>query len=286
MHEGAYFERLFATALVAAVLIGVVVKPNAPRTYAEQASRFAPAPTSLAERPCRVAGPLLTNGFADLNDVLSVSPLGGVTAPGEPLPAPFVRVNTRKGETMFERRTTSALAPARADVIAVERRLQRDADGAATGQSWTVRLAVCENVRLYYDDLDSIDPDLMRRIGGVAALRPVDGSDHLAATTQVRVKPGEPLGAGDGFDVGLEDRGAPPADLVRPERYRANPYVAARVLGAPPALLKAIAVDHTRAQSPLDYLPPRIATSSKASLGDAHPLLRNQDRLHKHIQLP
>ncbi len=273
MSAAVYFTRFFAMLVVAAVLIGAVLKPSALTnvlpTLADKAEDAQERRANLSEKACPLAGAPLGGAFADVDDVLSISPLGGVTAPQEPLPAPYIRINTKFGDTVFERRTTSALSPARAEVTAIERRIRRDDDGKAVSQSWTVFFRVCEDISLYYDDLDTINPDLMRRVGGIAAFQQIDGPDHSAATTSLRVNQGDIIGAGDGFDVGLEDAKARPVDLVRPERYRHNPYLLASATGADASLLEAVGRDHARAQCPLDYLPEKVTTAWSALLGDA-----------------
>jgi hypothetical protein len=192
-----------------------------------------------------------------------------VTAPGEPLPAPSIRLNTRQGRTVFERRVTRALAPAKADIVAIERRTLRNADGGAAREAWTLRLAVCESILVTYEDLDSIEPKLLARAGGLASFREIGGPDHLAAATAIRVRQGETLAAGDGFDIALEDRSAPPVPLDRPERYRSDPYAEAMAISAPADLLAAIASDASRLQCPLDYLPEALAREWKGKLGDS-----------------
>lgn len=261
--------KLAAAGTVAGTLGFVIINPQAPSQYSERLANAAPAvKAATAERPCPVAGSILDQGFAPLQDVISVSPLGSVTAPGEALPAPFIRVNTKKGATVFERRATMALAPARAEIEAIERRVQRDSDGAATGLTWRVTMSVCDAVKLYYDDIDVLSPDLMRKAGGLAAFSEVSGPDRMAVKTSIRVQTGDTIGEADGFDIGLEDSSLAPADLVRPERYKSNPYVEARVLNTDAGLIKAIDSDATLARCPLDYLPTSEKTAWSALLGD------------------
>lgn len=263
-----YYVRLAAVLVVAAVLGIAIYRPEAGRGLIEGVAAASEPRESLAEKSCPIGAAPLRAAFAPLDDVLSISPLGGVTAPGEPLPAPFIRINTKSAGSVFERRVTQALAPARADIVAIERRVDRNADGAATGVSWTVRFKPCENVSVYYDRLDEIDDSLLARAGGLAAFTELGGPDHLAIETRIRVREGEVLGKADGFDVGLYDLAAAPATLARPERYDANPYQHAEVLGAPPSLLKAIVPDIARARCAIDYLPKDLAPVWSAKLGD------------------
>ena len=269
-----YYTRLGAALFVAAGLGLVIMQPGLPQKTASTAANLNPERTALAGQPCAIGKPAFSAPFANIDDVISVSPLGGVTAPGEALPAPYIRINTRAGENALERRRTNALAPAKADVTAIERRIVRGEDGTALRQQWTVYFQTCENIRFYYDDLDTISPDLMRRAGGVALMEEVTGPDHVAMTTQVRVKAGEEIGAADGFDVGLIDASLAPADLVNPARYRPDPYLEARALHVKPELAKAISIDQTRARCPLDYLPTDISGKWTAMLGHAFGMAR------------
>ena len=264
-----YYLRLVA-ALTAAGLLGVVIaNPAGGRSAASRVASIGGGDGPLSERPCPDKASALDAAFAPIEDILSVSPLGGVTAPGEALPAPAIRLNTKRGQSLFERRMTSALAPAKAEVTAIERRTFRDAAGVATRESWTVHFSVCDSVRLAYDDLDKIDAGLLRRVGGLAAMSEIGGPDHLAAAARVKVKKGDTLGRADGFDVLLEDRRKAPAALDRPERYATNAYAVASAISAPEKILAAIATDASRIQCPLDYLPETLAAEWKGKLGDA-----------------
>lgn len=264
-----YFLRL-AAALFAAALLGVTIaNPGAGKAYVRKAASIGVDTIPMTVRDCERGAPTLKSPFAPISDILSVSPLGVATAPGEQLPAPAIRLNTRKGRNAFERRTTAALAPAKADIIAIERRTIRDEQGGAARESWSVRFAVCESVTVGYDDLDEIEPSILKRAGGLAGFYEIGGPDHLAARTLIRVRHGEKIGAADGFDVFLEDRAATPAPLERPERYQSDFYAEGAAISAPPDVLRAIASDASRLQCPLDYLPDQTANEWKARLGDA-----------------
>lgn len=264
-----HYTRLAASLAAAGLLGAMIANPLASRHYTARAAAFASGPTPYSERPCERGAPLLKGAFAPIDDILSVSPLGSVITPGEQLPAPSIRINTRTAEGAFDRRATDVLAPAKADIVAVERRTLRDADGGAEREAWSLRLAVCENVLVSFDDLDAIDPAIVERAGGLASFHEIGGPDHLAARTAIRVKAGDALGRADGFDVVLEDRSSEPASLDRPERYQSNPYAEGTAISAPPAVLEAIRADVSRIQCPLDYLPDGIADAWKAKLGDA-----------------
>ncbi len=270
MPDSGYFVRLTAF-LFAAALLGAALKyPTVGRQAAERIAAIAAAvETPLAARACAIGDPAFSGPFAPLEDILSVSPLGGVTAPGEVLPAPYMRINTRRGETAFARRMTTALAPAKADIIALERNTDRDETGRALYQTWTVHFRSCENITFYYDRLDALDATILRRAGGLAGFAELGGPDHIAMETQIRIQTGDAIGVSDGFDVGLHDLAAPPAAQERPERYSADTYARADLFGAQASLFKAITPATSQARCPLDYLPKEEQAAWAAKLGDS-----------------
>ncbi|MEO1136262.1 MAG: hypothetical protein AAFW68_06575 [Pseudomonadota bacterium] len=261
-----------AAAFITAALFGAAIAwPQGGAKLAEQAGALAARADGapMASRACAIGEPAFSAHFAPIEDVLSVSPLGGVTAPGEALPAPYIRINTRSADQPFTRRQTAALAPAKADIVALERHIVRDAYGRATGLSWTVHFRSCENISFYYDRLDEIDPSILERAGGLVTFTEFGTPDHMGLETLVRVNEGDVIGASDGFDVGLHDLGAAPAPLARPERYRTNSFARAEVFDAAPSLIAAITSDVTRARCAIDYLPDSLQTAWSAKLGDA-----------------
>ena len=265
-----------AAAFIAAALFGAAIAwPQAPGRFAEKAGAFAASTAARADgapmetRACAIGEPVLTGPFAPLEDVLSVSPLGGVTAPGEALPAPYIRINTKSGEQAFNRRATTALAPAKADIVAIERRTLRDSFGRATGPSWAVYFRACDKSSFYYDRLDRIDDALLARAGGLRAFTEFGTPDHMAVETRIRVAKGDVIGTSDGFDIGLHDLSATPAAMARPERYRTDTYARAEVFNAAPSLTAAIAVDPTRARCAIDYLPKDAQSAWADKLGDS-----------------
>lgn len=264
-----HYLRLGAAATAALLLGATIANPGAGKQYVEKAASMRADIAPVAAKGCAAGESALKVGFAKPDDILSISPLGEVTAPGEQLPAPSIRLNTRQGASVFKRRTTSALAPAKADIVAIERRTIRDDAGGAAREAWSVRLSLCDTLTIAYDDLDAIDEAILAKAGGLKSFHEIGGPDHLAAKTLIRVRTGDTLGAGDGFDVALEDRAVSPAPLERPERYRSDAYAEASAISAPAEILAAIATDASRLQCPLDYLPASIAKAWKAKLGDA-----------------
>ncbi|MEM6413768.1 MAG: hypothetical protein AAF720_03835 [Pseudomonadota bacterium] len=269
------YVRHIAVFLVAAALIGIVVNPTASKKMAGQAvfvatnvTDFDHGQTPYSERECPRSRPVLTRAVANLDDVISISPLGGVTAPEEPLPAPHIRINTKRS-TGFQRRQTTVFSPAKADIIAIERRIDRAENGTGVSQSWTVHFSVCQDIRFFLSDLDSVSEEIVTRAGGVKAFSEMTGPDNTAVETQIRVRAGDVIGMADGFDMGLSDFIKPAKNLVRPERYRSNPYTTARVLNTDASLIAAIEHDHTRAQCPLDYFSDGVAAIWSDRLGDS-----------------
>ena len=272
MDGSGYFTRLAATLTACAILGLLIMRPDAGERAVDKVASLKPEPAPLAAKSCSPGEAPLTGAFAPIEDILSISPLGAITAPGEPLPAPYIRINTRKGDSIFERRETTALAPARADVTAIERRLTNTADGPA--ETWTVHFSVCDNIAFYYDRLDHLDTDLLKRAGGLAAFTEIGGPEHLALKTRIRINRGDAIGASDGFDVGLHDATVKPTTLARPERYSSNPYARAAVFDTPPELLKAITLDQTKARCALDYMDAKIQNTWTEKLGDAYGMRR------------
>ncbi len=271
MYHSGYATRLAAVLFTAALLGAAIAWPKAGSRFVEGAADFAAKADGapMAARTCAIGEPALSGPFAPVDDVLSVSPLGGVTAPGETLPAPYIRINTRSGEQAFERRETTALAPARADIVAIERHVERDPYGRAEGLSWTVHFRSCENISFYYDRIDEIDAGILERAGGLRAFSEFGSPDRMALETRVRVKTGDVIGVSDGFDVGLHDLGAKPATLARPERYRTNSFARAEVFDASPKLMALITPETTKARCAIDYLPKEQKDLWAAKLGDA-----------------
>lgn len=263
--------RLAAAFITAALFGAAIAWPQGGAKFAEKAEAFAARADGapMSTRACAIGEPALSGPFAPLDDVLSVSPLGGVTAPGEALPAPYIRINTRSGEQAFERRATQALSPAKADIVAIERRTLRDAYGRATGPSWTVYFQTCGNISFYYDRIDRIDDAILEKAGGLVAFTEFGTPDHMGVETLIRVAVGDVIGDSDGFDVGLHDSDATPSALARPERYRTDSFARAEVFDAPPSLVAAITPDVTHARCAIEYLPKDEQTKWAALLGDS-----------------
>lgn len=266
-----YYMRLGAALLVAALMVGAILRPEAGRDMAQTASLAAAVMEKgpASEKLCAIGEPAFAGPFAPVDDVLSVSPLGGVTAPGEALPAPYIRINTRRGATAFERRTTSALAPARADIVAIERFVERDSEGRGADVHWTVHFRSCDSISFTYGRLDDLDEAILKSAGGLRAFTELGGPDHLAAQTNIRVQTGDLVGAADGFDVALFDLSARPAQMEAPERYRANPFPRAAVLNASPKLIDAITPPTQNARCAIDYMRKDDQPIWAAKLGDA-----------------
>ncbi|MHA7870874.1 MAG: hypothetical protein ACX939_00850, partial [Hyphococcus sp.] len=271
MSGSGYYTRL-AAALFTALLIGLAIHfPQVGRETSEKLASLSAGvePAPLSARACAIGEPAFTGPFAPIDDVLSVSPLGGVTAPGETRPAPYIRINTKRGATAFQRRATVALAPAKADIVALERKIERDKDGRAKTQSWTVHFRACENISFYYDRIARLSEDLIQRAGGLSAFSELGGPDHIAAETQIRVTEGAVIGETKGFDVGLHDLAASPEAFERPERYITNAHARAAALDVPPALLERITLNTTQARCALDYLPAALKDPWMSKLGDS-----------------
>jgi len=256
--------------LFTAVVLGVIIyNPLAGSNAVKKIANNTPLGGGHVERPCRLRGDVLTTDFTDFENVLSISPLGGVTAPGEILPAPYIRINTKNDGSPFQRRSTSVKMPANADIVAIERHLIKQGEGSKFKPSWTVHFIPCEGIQVAYERLDSLSPVLIERAGGVASFHEIGGPEHLAKEVSLKIEAGKAIGNGDGFNVTLHDENAESLEMARPERYRRNPYVRAEIFNVPASLMKIITPDHSKARCALDYLSPPDRKAWSSKLGDS-----------------
>jgi len=258
-----YYTRLAATLTAAAVLGVIIARPQAGRmAVAEGAAERAEERLAAAERACAPGEAPLSGGFARMEDVLSLSPLSPFAAPGELAGPPDIRISTVRDNGAP--RVTRALAPARADVVAIERRIDPGTD--ETRAWWTVRFKPCDKIAVVYDRLDQIDPALLRRAGGLRAFQWVEDG-RLAIATRIRLREGEAVGSADGFDIALDDLSATPAAYAARGRYGSD------VDGAAPRATSLARAGQTRmiehARCPLDYLESDLRAEWAVKLGDA-----------------
>ena len=262
--------RLGAAMFTGAIFGMMILKPQAgPGAVKTIASTNALGGNGLASKSCRPGEALISSDFTDFSNVLSISPLGGVTAPGEILPAPYIRINTRSADTPFQRQVTNVKAPATAEIVAIERKLVRSAEGEPLRPSWRVHFKPCSDVQIVYDRVDDIDLTLLDRAGGLSSFDEIGGPTHLAKEVRIKVASGAVIGTADGFDVALHDQRIEALDMARPERYRQNAFVRADVYNVEPSLLAAISPDHTKSRCALDYLRPEDLDVWSTKLGDA-----------------
>ncbi len=254
--------------LVVAGLFGVIIfKPTiGPKAVKQIATS---TKVNNASKVCRAGGAVLTADFTDFENVLSISPLGGVTAPGEVLPAPYIRINTKNDGSPFERRMTPVRAPAQADIVAIERHILRDEQGQNPKPSWTVHFKPCDGISVVYERIDQLDPSLIEKAGGLAAFHEIGAPEHLARETSIKIAAADIIGEADGFDVALHDDKVIQQDLARPERYRKNHYARAELFNVPASLIAAITPDDSKSQCPLDYLRKEDQVVWADKLGDA-----------------
>ena len=101
MSGSGYYTRLAASLAACAILGTLMMRPDMGERAVDKVASLKPEQVSLATQPCRQGEAAFAGPFAPIDDILSVSPLGAITAPGEPLPAPYIRINTRKGDSIF-----------------------------------------------------------------------------------------------------------------------------------------------------------------------------------------
>ncbi len=233
---------------------------------------------SKIDLPCKSGGRIgdhvITADFTDFENVLSISPLGGVTAPDEVLPAPYIRINTKNDGSPFQRRLTPVKVPANSDIIAIERHLLDE--GGTLRPSWTVRFQPCEGIQIAYERIDELSNTLIQKAGGLASFLEIGGPKHLAREVSIEVDSGSIIGVADGFDILLHDERAEALEMARPERYRKNPYVRADLFDVPATLIRKISPDHSKSRCALDYLSQTDREVWSAKLGDAWGIRRAQ----------
>lgn len=204
-----YFTRLGA-AMATALLMGLAIaRPDAAKDAF--ASKGLPR-TVYAAKACAVGEPPLAAGFADVDAVAAVAPVGAPWLEGEAPPQPVLKVVGRSGEA-------TARAPARADIVSIRKHTERR-DGAAH-ETWSIALAPCEGYLLRYQGLDRIEPRLLRQAGPLKFAK----ADDVAVETRIRVKTGDALGRGPGFAVA--------AFALDPSRLRGREPVAFSKLSLP-----------------------------------------------------
>ena len=266
-----YGVRLVASLLVVALMIVLITRPTIGHDTSQRIASIGASLDhgNMADKPCRAGHAPLSHPFVDIADVLSISPLGEVTAPGEVMPAPYLRINTGRGENAFERKSTNAMAPTRADITAIERFATFDENGRASETRWHVHMRACEDISFSFDKLDEIPTSILEAAGGLSAFHEIGGPGHIAIDTRIRVQAGDVIGEARGFDFALHDMSAPPLPLERPERYRTNTYARAVVFNAPTTLIDAITPQTAHARCALDYLPQSQQAAWRNKLGDS-----------------
>ncbi|MEQ1930923.1 MAG: hypothetical protein ABL957_10380 [Parvularculaceae bacterium] len=258
-----YYTRLAAAVFVAAALGAAIANPQVGRRTAERSALAKIDRLTAEERACAPGEAPLTAGFAEIDDVLSVTPLSAVTAAGEAPPAPYLRLTGKpKGGRAAP---IAALAPGKGEIVAIERRKERT--GAGERDVWSVRLKPCRKITVFYDGLENIEPALMRRAGGLEAFENLD-EGRSAVAVRLKLDAGDPIGAARAFDVGLSDLDAPVVQHAHAS-FNRGVLSAAAPAGASPLLTRALSFDESRARCIIDYLPAEIGGPWASKLGDA-----------------
>lgn len=253
-----YFVRLAAVLVVAGGLGASIANPEFSRKAAARAASAKVEKLAAEERACALAEAPLTEGFAPIDEVLSVTPLGARNAPGEDPPTPYLRVTAKA--TMPNGRIT-AIAPGKGEIVAIVSRGGRD-EGSFR---WDVRFKPCDKVTIFFNGLEGLDPVLLRRAGGERAFGALrDGV--AAAAVRVKLDAGDTIGIAHSFDVGLTDERAPAGRHAHTSFSRASVTTAD---DASPLLARALAFDESRSRCAIDYMSGDLATLWKDKLGDA-----------------
>lgn len=251
-----YYTRLAAAAFVAAGLGFVISHPDLGRRTAERVVEARAERLEAEDRACAPGEAPLTGGFANIDDVLSLSPLGPARPPEAAPAAPFIRVLPKPG-----RGSLQALSPGKVDVVAIER---RDGDG---GPVWTVRFKPCDRIVVVYDGLDAIDAQLLRR-ASLASNFVATGKGRETLLSRIRLTEGDAVGRGAGFNVALVDSSAPAVRRAAPASGRDFPVGVDADGSQSPALARALEFDEERARCPLEYMQDEAKALWTVKVGD------------------
>lgn len=265
MSSNGYYTRLAAAVATAAVMGAVIVNPDAGRKTAERAASARADRLNAHERACAPGEAPLTGDFAPPADVLSVTPLGAAAAPREVPPTPYIRLFAGPREAT-RAAPLSALAPAKGEIVGLERRIVRG--GGSETALWSVRFKPCDRIVVIYDRLERIDDAILRRAGGLQSFTEIGGPDRRGVAVRLKVGEGDFLGSARAFDVGLFDLAAPPA-LHADASHARDRTAFADADGVAPELARALAVDDARARCAIDYLDPDIKPVWAGKLADA-----------------
>lgn len=264
MSANGYYTRLAAATFVAGSLGLLIANPDFGRRTAARVEEARAARLGAPERACAPGEAPLAVGFADIDKVLAVAPLGPARPPGAEPAAPFIRVLSKPAPNGADG-VIDAIAPGRIDVVAIESRAA-EIDGAP-GRAWTVRLKPCDGIIVVYDGLDAVDDALLRRARSASEFVAArDGRKVLAA--RIRLREGDPIGRGRAFTVALVDLAAPAVRHAASSPGREIPTYPEAEFDAAPALARALVLDVSHARCPLDYLEAGARAAWSAKFAD------------------
>lgn len=177
----------------------------------EPSSPTTDAPWS--QRPCEGTA-LMSQSPVPLDRIRVIIPLGETGPPGHTLPVHHIYVQLTPPE-----QGAPLVAPGPGELVAVAYNAEDD--------DFDLHIRLCEDVRIYFYHLQSLDPELAAAVGSLDESDGLAlGKGSVAKAVSVDLTPGTPLGTVGGpgvtsFDVGLIDEGRPPQPYVRPSRYAA-----------------------------------------------------------------
>lgn len=233
MLSSPYFTRI-AAATSAALLLAFVLA-NARVLTAPPKLKSMP-PSAFAAKECAIGEAVLSTGFAAVDQVLSVAPVGPPRLKGERDPAPLLRIIGLDGAPV------DARAPAKGEIVAVSRSTIRSEGKSET--AWSVAMIPCADHLVTYGGLASLDRKILRRLG------PLTDAD-FSKETRIKVSAGQRIGGAESFDIGL---------------YASQGLTAAKRKGGTERYLSAPA---DAARCPIEHLKRADAPHWKALFGDA-----------------
>lgn len=214
MLSSPYFTRLAAATAAALLLAGAMMNAR----VLTAAPKIKPMAASVyASKECAIGEPVLAAGFAPVEQVLSVAPIGPPRLKGEADPAPLLRVIARNGAPM------TAQAPARGEIVAIAKSTEL-VDGRPV-VFWSLSMIPCADHLVAYDGLAALDARIMKKLGPAAKT-----AASFVKEVRIKVGPGDIVGTGDSFEIGLyaADRLTQPKRDAAPDRYLSPSLTAAR----------------------------------------------------------
>lgn len=228
------------TKYISYLLVFIMSFSSAVWGQAANRDKFLPAITSflltgepLASATACPDGPLMVQSPVALSSIRAIMPLGSTSAPGHTLPVHHVYFNLTpldEGDYGLGSFAAALVSPGAGELVAV--------DTNSDNGDYNLHIRLCQDVRIYFNHVQSLDAGLLQAIGDINASNSMAAGSSLFKEVSIPLSAGQPLGivAGPGVttvDMGLIDTRRPQQAYVRPERYSIE-AVLAEALNPPP----------------------------------------------------